>query len=356
MMFLRIAVTKARTVTKVLAVFALCTLIIIFSGDCTKGATLGIKFCLGVLVPSLFPFMAISSFVVNSGLANIIGKPFKHITNKLFGLSPCFATAIFLSLLGGYPVGAKTISSMYKSGIASKAECEKAAMFAVCAGPGFLINFVGITLYNNQKIGFIMMCSQCLSVLIIGVIMGLVHRDKAVFSYNELSHKPMSFSSALVQATLDSCRGMLTICAFVVLFSSLTGILETVVPSSDTKNYLLILLEVCSAVNELAQQKPVELIAFAVGFGGLCVHFQIYSSLRELNVNKLLFFCIRIIQGIITALITHIGLIIFEEKTEVFSTITVQNTDIFKGNFISAIVLLGIAICFLYSIKNYKQN
>lgn len=355
-MFLRIAVTKARTVTKVLAVFALCTLIIIFSGDCTKGATLGIKFCLGVLVPSLFPFMAISSFVVNSGLANIIGKPFKHITNKLFGLSPCFATAIFLSLLGGYPVGAKTISSMYKSGIASKAECEKAAMFAVCAGPGFLINFVGITLYNNQNIGFIMMCSQCLSVLIIGVIMGLVHRDKAVFSYNELSHKPMSFSSALVQATLDSSKGMLTICAFVVLFSSLTGILDTVVPSSDTKNYLLILLEVCSAVNELAQQKPVELIAFAVGFGGLCVHFQIYSSLRELNVNKLLFFCIRIIQGIITALLTHIGLIIFEEKTEVFSTITVQNTDIFKGNFISAIVLLGIAICFLYSIKNYKQN
>lgn len=317
---------------------------------------MGIKFCLGVLVPSLFPFMAISSFVVNSGLANIIGKPFKHITNKLFGLSPCFATAIFLSLLGGYPVGAKTISSMYKSGIASKAECEKAAMFAVCAGPGFLINFVGITLYNNQNIGFIMMCSQCLSVIIIGIILRFVHNDKANYSDKELSYKSMSFSSALVQATLDSSKGMLTICAFVLLFSSLTGILKAVVPGSATKDFLLILLEVCSAVNELAKRAPVELIAFAVGFGGLCVHFQIYSSLRELNVNRLLFFCIRIIQGIITALLTHIGLIIFEEKTEVFSTITVQNTDIFKGNFISAIVLLGIAICFLYSIKNYKQN
>ena len=355
-MFLRVAVTKAGTAAKVLAVFILCTLIIIFSSECSEEAALGIKFCLGVLVPSLFPFMAISSFVVNCGLASVIGKPFRHITKQLFGLSPCFTTAIFLSLLGGYPVGARTISSIYQRGIASKAECEKAAMFAVCAGPGFVINFVGITLYNNQKIGLIMMCSQCLSVLIIGVIMGLVHRDKTDISYNELSHKPMSFSSALVQATLDSSKGMLTICAFVLLFSSLTGILKAVVPGSNTKDFLLILLEVCSAVNELAKRAPVELIAFAVGFGGLCVHFQIYSSLKELNINKLLFFCIRIIQGVITALITHIGLIIFEEEAEVFSTITVQNTDIFEGSLLSAAVLLGIAICFLYSIKNYKQN
>lgn len=355
-MFLRVTVTKAGTVTKGLAVFALCTLIIIFSSECTEGAALGIKFCLGVLVPSLFPFMAISSFVVNSGLANIIGKPFKLLTNKLFGLSSCFATAIFLSLLGGYPVGARTISSMYKSGIASKAECEKAAMFAVCAGPGFVINFVGITLYNNQKIGFIMMCSQCLSVLIIGIIIRFIYKSKDNFSDKELSYKPMSFSSALVQATLDSSKGMLSICAFVVLFSSLTGILEAVIPRSDTKDFLLILLEVCSAVNELVQQKPVELIAFAVGFGGLCVHFQIYSSLKGLNINKFLFFCIRIIQGVITALITHIGLIIFEEKAQVFSTVTVQNTDIFEGSLISAVVLLGTTICFLYSIKNYKQN
>ena len=151
-MYINAAVGKAGTVFKSLSALAVCISILIFSESCSKGALNGINLCLNVLVPSLFPFMAASSFIVKSGLAQKIGKPLSRITKALFGLSGSFAPVILLSMLGGYPVGAKGISELAKSGAVSQREAEKAALFAVCAGPGFIINFVGTSLYNNKTV------------------------------------------------------------------------------------------------------------------------------------------------------------------------------------------------------------
>ncbi len=356
-MFIKVAASKAVTVIKVMSAVLICTGAVFFSAACTQGARDGIGFCLKVLVPSLFPFMAVSSFLVNSGIADTMGRPLDKITRAVFGLGHSFASVILLSLIGGYPIGAKTIAGLYKNKTADKAECEKAAMFAVCAGPGFLVNFVGMSLYGSKKTGIILLVSQMLSVVIIGIFIRFFYRNKSDDKCDKaVNFKPMPLSNAVVQSAVDSSKGMFVICAFVVLFSAFTGLLGEVVPSSDTKDCLLILLEVCSAVSKLAARKPIELIAFATGFGGLCVHFQIFSSLGELKINKLLFFCIRIIQGIITAVLTHLGLILFCSEQQVFSTATAKGAEIYGGTVISAIALLGTEICFLYSIKNCKQN
>ncbi len=356
-MFISAAASKAVTILKVLAVSLLCAGVLICSSDCARGVAAGTGFCLKVLVPSLFPFMALSSFIVNSGLANTLGRPFGKFTRAVFGLSHTFAPIILLSMTGGYPVGAKTISTLYKNGLASKEECERAAMFAVCAGPGFLVNFVGISLYGSRIIGFILLFSQMLSVVLIGIFLRAVCKSKIVDTTSKkIYQKPMPLSNAIVQSVIDSSKCMLAICAFVVLFSAFTELLSSFIYDDFTKDFLLVILEVCSAVNRLSSDKPLELIAFATGFGGICVHFQIFSALGELKINKLSFFCIRIIQGVITALLTHIGMLFFCGKQQVFSTAEVQSADFFGGTVVSGAALLGIALCFLYTIKNYKQN
>lgn len=85
-----------------------------FSKECSKGAENGIGLCLSTLVPSLFPFMVLASYITDSGLAEKIGRHLSWLTKPLFGLDGCFASAIILSLVGGYPVGAKTVNSLYK--------------------------------------------------------------------------------------------------------------------------------------------------------------------------------------------------------------------------------------------------
>lgn len=357
-MYISTATHKAGVAVKALSVVLLSTAILIFSEECFDGALRGLEFCFGILVPSLFPFMAVSSFIVKSGLTNKFGKPFRFIMRKFFGLNSCFAPIILLSMIGGYPVGAKGISSLLKNRSVSYAEAEKAALFAVCAGPGFIVNFVGISLYANEKIGFIILCSQIVSVPLLGIFTNFFFRNKTsdYYSISEIKNKTLPTSSAIVESAAESSRGIVNICVFVVLFSSFTGIVDSLIDDVNIENAVFCLLEVCLAVNKLSMNCPVEVVAFAIGFGGLCVHFQIFSVLGELKVNKFIFFLIRIIQGIITAILTHIGMMFFTDKQAVFSTSVVDKSDFFGGTIISGVALIGVAICFLYSLKSCKQN
>lgn len=356
-MYINAGVHKAGVAIKALLVLVLCALLIVFSESCASGALQGLEMCLKVLIPSLFPFMAVSSFIVNSGLAYKFEKPFAKITKALFGLSGSFAPIILLSLIGGYPVGAKGIATLRKCGNVTDREAQKAVMFSVCAGPGFIVNFVGASLYQNKTIGLIILASQIISVLILGIIINFADKNREKYNSNtEINFKSMPTSTALVESAIDSSKGILSICAFVVLFSAFAGIFDSLISDINTKNILFCLLEVCTAVDELSKYYPVEFVAFAVGFGGLCVHFQIFSALRDIRINKLLFFLIRIIQGFITALLTHLGSMIFLKELAVFSTSTIENADTFGGTLISGAVLIGVSICFLYSLKSYKHR
>lgn len=355
-MYVNAALHKFEVVIKTIAVIILCSLLLLFSESCSKGAQNGIGFCLNVLIPSLFPFMAISSFLIKSGLSEQIGKPFAKITKAVFGLNGSFAPIIILSMIGGYPVGAKGIYALKKYGAANESETKKAAMFAVCAGPGFLVNFIGVSLYHNETIGVIILISQIISVIILGIPINLFSEKDSNNNYFIAKKNTLPFSTALVEAAADSSKGMLGICSFVILFSAYTAIFGEIINDDLTKKLIFCLLEVCSAVNNISQNSSVELVAFAIGFGGLCVHFQIFSALGDVKINKTIFFVIRIIQGAITALLTHIGLMLFVGKTTVFSTSYVENVDVFNGSIISGAVLVCVAICFLFTLKSYRTN
>lgn len=356
-MFVNTVVHKTSTVAITICTLLLCAGLLIYSRECSDGAIKGIEMCLSVLVPSLFPFMALSSFMVKSGITQTLGKPFKWIMRKIFGLDDCFAPVLLLTMIGGYPVGAKGISALYESKIISENQAKKAAMFAVCSGPGFLINFVGMSIYKNKTVGLIILVSQIISVILLGIMLNLFDRKKS--NYNSVSEYKIirePLGSAVVESAVDSAKGVLTICIFVVLFSAFCGILDSIISDGLFKNCILCLLEVCAAVSTSAENSPIEMIAFASGFGGICVHFQIYSALGKIKVKRLLFFCIRIIQGVITALLTHLGLSMLKVETMVFSTSTVEKASTSGGTIISGAVLVLVMLCFLYTLKNNKAN
>ena len=351
--------SAARTVNifKAIGIFLLCIVALRFSEECSKGAENGIRLCLATLVPSLFPFMVLASYIIESGLAEKIGRHLSWVTKPIFGLNGSFASAIILSLVGGYPVGAKSINSLYKKGAANENDCKKASLFLVCSGPGFLVNFIGVQLYSSIEVGFIIFAVQCISVFMLGFALKFVCGNKFDDNSNsEILISTPQKGDALVKSVLDGAKGMFAICAFVVLFSAFTEIFCSHITDENIQKPFLILTEVCSAVTAVSKDLPIELVAFSAGFGGLCVHFQIFSALGDIKVNKLLFFLFRILQGLITALLTHFGIKLFSVTADVFSTATVENFSFFGGTAISGAALLFTALCFLYSLKNYKQN
>ena len=347
------ALDRGGGVFKALIIAAAALALTFSSESCKNGVENGVELCLRVLIPSLFPFMALSAMAVKSGACQAIGKPFGKITNRLFGLSGVFAPILILSLIGGYPVGARGIAELKNAGVVSEKQAGKAALFAVCAGPGFLINYVGTSLYDNTVLGLIILLAQVISVLLLGVLINLFDREREIYNSNtELLSKTLPFSSVIVESAYSATKGMAQICALVLIISAATGIIKGVFGESLVSNIWVILSEVCSAVTLTSFKYPFEITAFAVGFGGLCVHFQIFSALGDIKINKSLFFFIRIIQGVITALITKLLSLVFIGETAVFSSGAVHSAGVFGGSVLSAAALITTAVCFLFTLKN----
>lgn len=355
-MFLNASVKKVRAIAKAAAAALICVLPVIFADGCREGAKRGMELCLGILVPALFPVMAATNLFVKCGACARFGRLLRRPAKVLLGVSGSMAPVILLSLIGGYPVGAVGIAALRKQNAVSEQEAERAALFAVCAGPGFVMGFVGAAVYGSDVMGRIMFAAQALSVLITGLLAKFIISNKNYeTSYAGRLPPSLPFDRALVEAVTEAARSMGVIGAFVTVFAALTGLLEQLLGSGTALDATILLLEVCTAVTRLADKAPPALIAFAVGFGGVCVHCQIFAALGEVKVRKLLFFLFRIIQGVLTALLTTLGLRLTPQTAAVFSTVS-PGTAVYGGSVFSGALLLGVALCFFISVKQSAQQ
>lgn len=81
-----------------------------------------LKLCAQSLVPSLFPFMVISDFLVSGSSDGIFKRLLCKPIQLIFGTSCDGAFAALLGLLCGFPIGAKSALKLYEDGRISHAE------------------------------------------------------------------------------------------------------------------------------------------------------------------------------------------------------------------------------------------
>lgn len=290
---------------------------VIYSKECSRGILSGMMFCVQALVPSLFFFMAISAFAVRSGAALTVSRPLRRITRAVFGLPYPSLAVILLSVIGGYPVGAKAAAMMYEEGHLSAEQAQKTVYIAVCAGPGFLLNFVGAALLGSKDAGLLLLTAELIGVLITGAIAGkAVKCDAETRSIPE----PAGHPELLISSVNDASKATFGMCAMVIVCSAAIEVIAAVSPDKTATDICAALTEITTGCGMLCGRYPLALIAFFIGFGGISVHLQIYASLGGLTINKKLFFLFRIIQGIITSAATYILLMVFPLEVSVFSS------------------------------------
>ncbi len=331
---------------KLLLIITLAAAAIFFSKEVSGGIYKGIYFCVEVLIPSLFPFMVISTLSAKSNL-RFKGKIFNKTANILFGLSGETLFSVILGVFGGYPVGARSIGALYKQGKISISEAEKASYIALGAGPGFLITFVGIKLLNNIEIGIILLISQICSVFFLGILNKFIFLKKDNNSYKENSRPVKHSGNLFIESVTDAVYSAMEMCAIVCVFSAFLSVIEKYIQS----DYVSVFTEVTTACNKLSSGVNIPAIAFAVGFGGVCVHFQVFQALGNIKINKLLYFFYRILQGVITALITTALIKIFDITIPVFSSVKGNLTLGLSTSVIGSCLLVLTGICFIFSIQ-----
>ncbi len=315
---------RIRKITVMILIAAGCTICLRYTQECTDGIKKGILFCLEVLVPSLYAFMTLSSAVIRSGIAVLLTKPLGKISRFLFRLPPSGLAVILLSIIGGYPVGAQCATMLFEQGSISRTEAEKVANIAVCAGPGFLINYVGSALLGSRQIGIILLCAEITGVLVTGVIVGRTMRSTPL-PHPDPSSKAAS-RNLLIDAVADASRATFRMCGMVVICTAMISVIEEVSPDKRITDITSALIEITEGCHRMCGGYPICLIAFFIGFGGISVHLQAYAGMGELHVNKIIFFLFRILQGIITAAAAYSYLMIFPVEQDVFNSTGAQLT------------------------------
>ena len=117
--------------------------LLLFPDVSAAAAREGVALCLQTVLPSLFPFFVLSSLLVQSDVPRLLSRAMAGVMYPLFGVSGAGASALILGLLGGYPVGARTVAELYGRGEIAREEAEQLLAFCNNSGPGFFLGVCG---------------------------------------------------------------------------------------------------------------------------------------------------------------------------------------------------------------------
>ena len=300
----------------ILLLLFVCGVGLLFWSEAVSAAiTQTVRLCIQVLLPSLFPFFVLSSLLISSGIVQRTAPRVEWVTRWLFDLPGSCTAAILLGAVGGYPVGAKTISALYAQGSCDKEDALHALRFCNNAGPAFLISAVGAGLLNNKNHGILLYGLHLISALFLGLIF---HNNKRSVKLNSITqHKTIqsTLSNSFLQSITDSFFSFLNVCAFVIFFAVILCFLEQLPLlkrlASLPRGLIYGLLELTSGVAALASANlsariRLTALSFLCGFGGLSVQLQTLRFLTEADLPCRDYLTFKLLHGVLAALLTFL--------------------------------------------------
>lgn len=291
-----------------------------------RGVKNGIELCINVLIPSLFPFMVFSGFLISSGLILKKIHIFNFLSKKLFSLPYLAVPVLLMSFLGGYPVGAKSVSDLYKTGNISSDEGRRMLLFCVNPSPSFVISSVGFFMLRSNKAGAVIYLSIVISSILVGVFSRFLNIKSENNSKTEIGNNDLKFAAAFTKSVKDSGVSMAFICAFVVFFSAIFELVDILPFSQETKLFLKCIIEVTNGCKYGVTAYSLPVITAIIYFGGLCTVFQVMGFLTDVGLNIKHYLAVRLIGAGISSLVCHFLLKIFPVTIETFSSGSIPKT------------------------------
>ncbi len=286
-------------------VLALMVLIAVRSEHILSCVKESMLLCFSTVIPSLFPFMVLSSLFVSYA----DGSSFRLIgilTKSLFGISPVANTAFICGMLCGYPVGAKCTLELYKAKKISASEAESLLAYSNNSGPLFVIGAVGVGLFGSLKIGIVLYVIEFISALTAAFVL------KRYTSYTV--SKGLSRSNCRIGLTESICTGVtnvMSVCGFIIFFAVINTLIEPLI--SFLPDYISCILsaivEVTNAIFKIqgsGLKNALTLTAFALGWSGFSVHMQVKSLVGDSGLSMKKYYITRLFIGFFSALITYL--------------------------------------------------
>jgi len=218
------------------------------------------------VLPVLFPFFFISGLLVEAGFFSGF---------KRFGKAvPVFT----LSLLSGYPTGARILRDLYATGEITRTKAIRTATYTSTCSPIFIIATVGACFYQSVTVGVLIFAAHSLGAVLNGVVYARVSfrgtaeespvrtsfartRDPSPLARNDMS-------TAISNSLYSAVQNIFAVGGLIIVFFITTSMLGGGVFVSG-------LLEMTNGVFMASTVSASILLPCAiVSFGGLCVAMQ----------------------------------------------------------------------------------
>lgn len=259
----------------------------------------GLMLWLTAIVPTALPLLVVLSLMVRSPAFLSLTRRLSPFAEKLFRIPGAGAGAMLLSLLSGYPAGARTVAELASEGRLQKGDVFDTACLASTSGPAFCLG-AAAAMFGSPAAGMVLFGSHLLAVWSAGFLLPRLTRHKAEPAPPPLPKAREPFSALLISAV----QAVLSVGALIALFFCLKEMLFSILPplSGYGEGILSGLLEVTAGVSALAKLKTplsLALAAAEVSFGGLCVNAQQLSFLTGTGVKMLPFLLVKCAHGLL---------------------------------------------------------
>ena len=278
------------------------------------GAAKGLSLCFSVLIPSLFPFFICSNLISELRFGERLGQKLQGIMGPLFGIGGAGSAALVLGLLGGYPAGAQSAASLYRSGQLSKKETEQLLRFCNNSGPAFIFGVLGAGIFHSAAVGALLYSVHLFCAVLTGL---LLRRGNLMPSISNRQPPPPDvpgFSGAFTVSVKRAGNSMLQVCLFVVIFSVFSACLSYFLSGwlpCSIQPVILGMLELSNGAAALAEctLAPVFRLvtaSFLLGFGGLSVFAQTCAILEEAGLSCSGLLLSKLLHGLLSAAVMYI--------------------------------------------------
>ena len=303
---------------KIATIAALCAMLemILAPQQMIESGRYALSLCAELIIPSLFPFFVLSGLLNRLGFAAAIARQLAKPAARLYGVSGAGATAFFMGLVGGYPLGAAYIADMRRQGLVSLEEAERLMGFCSNSGPAFLVGSIGAGVFGSARLGVGLYIIHVLAAAITGLFFRVDGkcRGNAPAALRESG-------GALIESVRQAAQSILSVCGFIVCFCVIIGLLDahgmfsllagqlaqiTGLELHAARAALSGFLELGSGIGSMrglaVSPANLAIAAGIVGWGGVSVHCQTAAVLAGTDIKSARHTAGRLLHGVISAL------------------------------------------------------
>lgn len=296
-----------------------------------------------IIIPSLLPFFIVSEIITGIGFVNLIGRLLEPLMKPLFNVPGASAFPFSMSVVSGYPVGAKIVSTLRKENIISKIEAERTLCFSSTSGPLFMLGAVSIGMLNNPSIAPLIMYPHYLGSITLGLLLRFYKKSKNNDNQKEnIEHKNykmttfkknLSIGAILSNGVKNSINTIGLIGGFIMfysvvmelffvskIFNQLVGLINNIFHMNTNeeviKGFTAGLLEVTTGCKIIANTNleliyKILIINFLVGWSGFSIHSQALSFINTTDIDGKIYLFAKFFHGVFSSIY---GLILYLVK------------------------------------------